>query len=122
MKIVDGGTFTVAPGEIINVTVQKSAAPYQASVSDLIGAAWAPKPAPNGLVARGSFTSPAAAQSTVSMAIDCDFIPDATGSFPPGDRYDITIQGNPAEDTRSSTVFAPGLQSRAFLFRVAGGI
>lgn len=119
MKIVDGGTFNVAPNELIAVAIQKTAAPYDASVSDLIGALWSPKPEPPVLLAaHGAFQAPASVGSTVSLTIDFDFIPAADGSAPPGDRYDVTIKGLPSQDTRFSTIFPPGFQSRSYLFRV----
>jgi hypothetical protein len=119
MKIVDGGTFTVSPNELIAVAIQKTPAPYDASVSDLIGALWSPKPEPPiQLAAHGAFQAPTIAGSTVTMTIDFDFIPTADGSAPPGDRYDVTIQGLPSEDTRFSTIFPPGFQSRSYLFTV----
>jgi hypothetical protein len=119
MKIVDGGSFTVAPNELIAVAIQKTAAPYDASVSDLIGGGWSPKPEPPiNLAAHGAFQAPATTGNTVSMTIDFDFVPAADGSSPPGDRYDVTINGLPSEDTRVSTIFPPGFQSRSYLFTV----
>ena len=119
MKVVDAGTFDVAPNEQITVDVEKSVAPYTATVSDLIGAAWAPQPQPPvGLKAYGAFVAPAVPASLVSFTVDCDFVPGADGTTPPGDKYTITIKGRPNEDTRRVTVFPPGLQSRSYLFRV----
>lgn len=121
MKIVDAGTFDVAPSELITVSIQKAAAPFSATPSDLIGSVWSPKPDPQGgLAANGAFVAPSAG-GTVTMTILFDFIPAADGSTPAGDRYDLRITGKPGEDTRVSTIFPPGLQSRSFLFRVVGG-
>ncbi len=118
MHIIDGSTFTVTASEPIRVDIQKTAAPYQASVSDLIGpAVWAPKPAPVGLTASGGFTAPAVVGSIVTFNVVFEFPPDATGAAPPGDQYVVTIRGNPSEDTRIDTIFPPP-QNRGYLFRV----
>ena len=118
MHIIDGSTFTVAPQEHVTVDIQKTTAPYLASVSDLIGAAWAPKPAPAGLIAMGAFDAPLAAASIVTFTVVFDFVPDATGSFLPGDEYVVTIRGRPSEKTRIDTVGPPPLQTRTYLFTV----
>lgn len=119
MHIIDGSTFTVTANEAIQVEIRKTAAPYQASVSDLTGAAaWAPKPQPAGLTARGGFTAPAGAGNVVTFNVRFDFPPDATGATPPGDQYVVTIRGLPNEETRTDTIFPPPPQDRNYLFRV----
>lgn len=118
MHIVDGSTFTVASQEHVTVDIQKTTAPSLATVSGLIGAAWAPKPAPAGLVAQGAFDAPLAANSIVTFTVVFDFVPDATGSFLPGDEYVVTICGRPTEPTRVETVGPPPPQTRTYLFTV----
>ena len=118
MHIIDGSTFTVAPKEYVTVDLLKTVAPYLASVSDLIGASWAPKPAPAGLIAKGAFEAPPAAGSIVTFNVVFEFVPDATGAYPPGDTYSITICGRPTEQTRVETVGPPPPQPRNYLFTV----
>ena len=115
MKIIDSGTFEVVSGELISVTVDKSHTPYLSS-DDLLGTAWSSPLAPTGLSARGTFVA-AGAEAQVVLTLTFDFVPAADGSTPPGDRYDLVIQGLPGEDIRRSSIFAGGLQARTYVFR-----
>ena len=117
MTIIDSGTFHVAPGEFIAVSVDKTDAPYLSSDS-LFGAVWSVPLTPIGLSAHGGFVAPATVDATVSLSLSFDFAPAADGSTPPGDRYEVVIHGHPGEDTRSQTIFAGGLQSRSYTFHV----
>lgn len=117
MKIIDSGTFDVAPDEFISVSIDKSNAPYKATPA-LSGASWSATPDPHGLSANGGFKSPHSSGARATLTIVFDFIPKADGSFPPGDRYEIVIAGLPSGDRRRQTIFAGGLQSRSYTFRV----
>jgi hypothetical protein len=120
MKIIDGATFTISANEHITVQIQKASAPFQASVSDLTGPiVWRTKPNVSGLVCSADFTGPSVSGSLVSFTVDCDFLPEADGSFIPNDRYIVTIRGRVGEQTRTETLFPPPLQSRSYLFKVS---
>ena len=78
----------------MTIKVEKTSAPY--------GAAFAPAPSAGsawfniqliGLVETRNMTAPVAAGTLFTFVITLNFIPDATGAFPAGDQYNITITG-----------------------------
>ena len=121
MKIRGPGRFDVSPGELITVAIRKSMPTYAASVSPLEGAEWNPSPdppAPPGLSTHGAFTAPNKKGAVVTFDIVFDFPPDAGGGNPEGDFYTVVIRGKPDEDTRTQTIFPPGMSSRFYEFDV----
>ena len=118
MHIIDAGTFTVNANGPITINIRKAVAPYQAMVSDLIGATWAPRPRVAGQTAFGGFTAPSVPGTIVQFTVVYDFTPSADGSFPPGDQYTTTIGGRPDESTFTDQIGPPPLQSRTYQFTV----
>ncbi len=120
MKILPSGDLEVVAGEEITVKVVKSQRPYAASIADLIGATWETTNKPDDLTEVRSFRAPVAPGSRVFCGIVFDFAPDAGGAFDPDDKYTVEIKGNPAEDTRTSTIVPPPIVNRNFIFVVRG--
>jgi hypothetical protein len=120
MRILPSGNLEVTASEEITVKVVKSIKPYAASISDLIGATWETTSRPDDLTEVRTFQAPTAPGSKVFCTIVFDFAPDAEGAFDPRDKYTVEIIGNPAEDTRTSTIVPPPIVSRTFIFVVRG--
>ena len=120
MKILPSGDLEVASGEEVTVKVVKSKKPYAANISNLIGATWETTSRPDDVTEVRTFHAPTAPKSKVFCTIKFDFAPDSEGAFDPEDKYTVEIKGNPAEDTRTSTIVPPPIVSRAFTFVVRG--
>lgn len=103
--------YRVASGERINVDIKKSLGTYNATVSDVDNATWAPEP-DEGIV--GHFKSPQGANEEASFTALFDFVP---GGDSDGDFYTITISGETG-DPDAMTVDAPALQHRTYFFEV----
>ena len=117
MTIVGPGQFTLAAGEQVLVSIEKSVDPYLVTVSDLINAVWTPTPmpAPGGLQAAGGFTAPSSG-TNVGFAILFNFAPGVAGNGL-SDFYTVTITGS-LGGSFPQIVFGPGFVTQNYFFQV----
>lgn len=115
----------VKPAEQLTITITPIGTDYRAVEDDNISpASWVSRTGP----VRTDDGSPRVlvlkppASGDFPVVLHFTFIPDLTGAIPAGTQYNVTIVGDPAEDTRSRT-FTPPPNDQAWqiVFSVVAG-
>ena len=118
MKLLPSGYYQVGSGEKIKISITKSTGPFAATLSTIIGSIWdVPSATPNGLTEENSFISPANSGDSAQCTLVYDFVPDNNGQYPPGDQYDVRIQGTTGNPDQFQ-IKPPPIRSTTLVFIV----